>query len=131
MNREILISALPVLMIFQLPLLIVASTGLWLAIRQRLLLGRVFWWAASGFALLIVNSLTSGVVRLLIQLTQSSARAQSGRMAQSLDTTAISVWSLVSSLVFIVALAALTRAVFLDRNKAKALASSDDRDPGR
>ena len=116
MTREILISALPVLLIFQLPLLIVASIGLWLAIRRRFLLGRVFWWAASGFALLIVNSLTSGVVRLLIQLMQSSARAQAGRLAQSVDTTAISVWSLASSLVFLVALAALTRAVFLDRN---------------
>jgi hypothetical protein len=105
------------LLLRQLPMLIILGIGLWFAVARRHALGRAYTWALWGFALLFANSIAGGVVRALVSIVQSSARQQPGPV-QNVDLAAVSWWSLVTYLLFLGGLAAVTRAVFLDRSNA-------------
>jgi hypothetical protein len=114
------------LVLRQLPILVVVGLGLWFALRKRHVLGRASTWAAWGFALLIVISIAGGIVRVLLTIVQSSTRIQSGN-GGSVDLTATILWSLVTYLLYLVGLALLTRAIFIDRHH---VVSAADEVPG-
>lgn len=108
------------LLVRQIPTLIVAGLGLWFAIARRRSLGRVSLWATWGFGLLVAYSLISVLLQYLItsvQISQVSGRAR----LESI--TWLSYFALAAHPIFIAALAALARAVFLDRNPDREVAS--------
>jgi hypothetical protein len=112
-NADVTVLAIRMLLT-QVPVILIAAIGLWFAASRRARLGRVSTWATWGFGLLIVNAIVGVAIQLALMVVRMEARASSaGDVASTVSS--ISLWSLVNYPVFLVSIALLTRAVFLDR----------------
>lgn len=100
------------LFVMQIPILIVAVSGLWLSISRKAHFPRVSKWASWGFSLLIAHSLTS----ITLQLVMIRIRTE---MAGP-DLAAAFFWPSLLGVaaypLFIAGFVMLARAIFLDRD---------------
>jgi hypothetical protein len=102
------------LTLYQVPLLVISAWGLVLSVSRKNYLGRVSTSAIWGFSLLIAYSLFSVLLRILLTGIQTNQRLQGGpALAESMAR--LNLWSLSAYPIFIVGVALLARAVFLDR----------------
>jgi hypothetical protein len=114
MPTEALLRTVLVLLMFQGPIIIIASVGLWFAASRRRHLARVSNWAMWGFSLVIASSLIRVGLAVLIMLVRIDARARS-EPASLENIITLNLWEAAPYLLLIVGFALLTRAVFLDR----------------
>lgn len=103
------------LFVRQVPTLVVAGLGLWFAVKRRRSLGRVSVWAAWGFGLLIAFAFISVLLQYLIINVQVGELSGGARLE---SISRVSWFALAAHPIFVAALAALARAVFLDRETA-------------
>ena len=103
------------LVVRQVPVLVVTLMGLWYALTRKQVLGCVSSWAAWGFGLLLANALAGGVVQVALIGVRAAASREFGP-ADPDAAVRLSLWSLASYPLFIGGIAALGRAVFVNRN---------------
>ena len=104
---SIFLSVLPAL----IPVLVISAVGLYYALSRKKLAPRAFGTAAWGFSLLIVQSLLGTAIRAVMTGIRTTVRNQGVAEAYFWPN----ILSAVSGLLFILGLALLARAVFLDR----------------
>ena len=102
------------LLIRQVPMMVVAITGLWFAFSRRNQLGPAANWALWGFGLLISYAICGVVLQFALINIRTNEFLQSGT-ARSDAIVTLSLWSLAAYPLFIGGLAAIARAVFLGR----------------
>jgi hypothetical protein len=113
MPTDVLISTILRLIVFQAPLIIIASVGLWFALSRKQYLARVSMLAACGFGLLIVSSLGSFTSTVIIQLQIDAARPP---FAAGETVFWLSLLRSMTYPLLLVGVSLISVAVFLDRN---------------
>jgi hypothetical protein len=116
MSADMLISSVIGLLSFQLPLLIVASVGLWFSVARRKHLARVSVLAGWGFGLLIVYSLASAVLVVVPALQYRFATSTESVRALTESLAWLQLLARATGPLFILGAALIARAVFLDRD---------------
>ncbi len=111
MTSELLAVVATKLLLWQLPVLVVAVIGLWYAMSKRERHARASAWAAGGFGLLILHSL----VQVLLQVLLVDMRTQSPTSAVE-SVSRINLWGVAAYPLFIAGITLLARAVFIDRD---------------
>ena len=101
----------------QVPMLMIAAIGLWMAFARRKQLGRVSIWAFWGFGLLIAYAIAGAAIQLALINIQTGDIVQ-GPADLSVSLTRLNLWGLAAYPLFICGLAAIARAIFLDRGEA-------------
>lgn len=114
MTTEIYLSYFGGLFLWQLPTFVIGCWGLWVGVSRRDRLGRVAARAIPGFGLLIAYALVSSLLRTMLLGIQTSQRMQDGSEAATSIAT-INLWGFATYPLYIVGLALVARAVFLDR----------------
>ena len=115
MPTEVLIRIILSLLAFQVPLIVIATVGLWLAASRKTSLGRVSTWSRWGFSLLIAYSLASVTLSILALQLRMDALAGSSPRVVGEDVFWLNLLGLAAYPLFIVGIALTVRAVFLDR----------------
>ena len=116
MSAEVYLSAFGVIFLWQLPTFVIGCWGLWASLSRKENLGRVASWAIPGFALLIAYALVSAVLRTLLLGIQTNQRIQSGSEA-AMSIATLNLWGFVTYPLYILGLALVARAVFLNRER--------------
>ena len=116
MNAIDYLTLLATFFVRHIPTLVVALIGLWFAVARRRSLGRVSSWAVWGFSLLIAYAFISAILQFVLVSIQIG-EVRSGAGVESL--TQVGLWMVATHPIFIAGLAALARAVFLDRRAGR------------
>ena len=98
----------------QLPLFVIASLGLWFAVAKRSSMTRASIWAGCGFSLLIVYALANPTLSALSLKLRTDALAGSAS-APTANLAFLNVLTVAAYPLFILGIALVARAVFLDR----------------
>jgi len=114
MTSEDYFSMLGVLFVFQFPTLVISSLGLWFSISRKETLGRAANWATWGFVALISYTLVSVALRVALMGIRSNQFIQGGSEA-AMSISRLNAWGLAAYPLFVLGLALVARAVFLDR----------------
>lgn len=102
----------------QIPLVLIASVGLWFAVSNRKSMPRASVWAGWGFSLLSVYSLVSPTLSALSLKLRTDALAGSAS-APAATLALLNILTLAAYPLFVVGIALIARAVFLDREIEK------------
>jgi hypothetical protein len=116
MSSDILISSMVRLLSFQLPLIVVASLGLWFSVARRNYLARVSTLATWGFSLLIVYSLASAVLVVVPALQYRFATSTESVRALTQSLAWLRLLARATGPLLIIGVALIARAVFLNRD---------------
>jgi hypothetical protein len=100
------------LLLLQVPILIVAGSGLWFSILRKAQFPRVSWRASWGFSLLIAHSLIGITLQLVI--TRIRTEVAGPDLASAIFWT--SFLGIAAYPLFIAGFIMLARAIFLDRD---------------
>lgn len=115
MPTDALVRTIVNLLAFQLPLIVIASVGLWFAASSRKYFTRVSTWAGWGFGLLIAYSLASVTLSALTLQLRIDARAGSSPQAVGESLLWLNLLGLSVYPLFVIGIALIARAVFLER----------------
>jgi hypothetical protein len=115
MPTDVLIRTILNLLAFQVPLIIIASVGLWFAVTRRQYLAGASTSAKWGFGLLIAYSLASVTLSTLALQLQIDSLTESGS-AVGESLVRLNVMGLAAYPLFLAGVGLIARAVFLDRN---------------
>jgi hypothetical protein len=115
MPTDVLIRTILGLLAFQMPLIVIASVGLWFAVSRRQHLAAASAFAKWGFGLLIAYSLASVMLSILtLQLRIDSLTESGSVVGESL--VRLNDMGLAAYPLFLAGVGLIARAVFLDRN---------------
>lgn len=102
------------MLLTHVPLMLIATIGLYFAVSRRARLARVSTWATWGFGLLIVNAIVGVAIQLTLMAASIEASTNgAGDLASTFSR--VGLWSLANYPLFLAAIALLARAIFLDR----------------
>jgi hypothetical protein len=115
MPTDVLIRTALSLLAFQVPLVVIASVGLWFAASRKRHLARVSTWARWGFSLLIAYCLVTVTLSVLSLQLRMDGRSGSAPQVIGESLKWLSLLGLAAYPLFIIGIALIARAVFLDR----------------